>query len=115
MSLGRLIRVSGGDGGGSEPTSPSSWQRLCKGGRRCLPRICNEALPNYRRMAAHRGNKARSLHRHLALKGLARRGKDLYVEVGKQADLVLIDGDPHSGVGAPRKMWAVFQRGRRIR
>ena len=66
-------------------------------------------------MAAHRGNKARSLHRHLALKGLARRGKDLHIEVGKQADLVLIDGDPHSDPGALRNVWAVFQAGRRIR
>ena len=37
------------------------------------------------------------------------------IEVGKQADMVLIDGDPHSDPGALRKVWAVFQGGRRIR
>ena len=37
------------------------------------------------------------------------------IEVGKQADLVLIDGDPHSDPGALRNVWAVFQGGRRIR
>ncbi len=37
------------------------------------------------------------------------------VEVGKRADLILIDGDPHSDPGALRNVWAVFQGGRRIR
>jgi imidazolonepropionase-like amidohydrolase len=37
------------------------------------------------------------------------------IEVGKQADLVLIDGDPHSDPGALRNLWAVFQGGRRVR
>ena len=37
------------------------------------------------------------------------------IEVGKQADMVLIDGDPHSDIGALRNVWAVFQGGRRIR
>ncbi len=37
------------------------------------------------------------------------------IEVGKQADMVLIDGDPHSDPGALRNIWAVFQGGRRIR
>ena len=37
------------------------------------------------------------------------------IEVGKQADIVLIDGDPHSDPGALRNVWAVFQGGRRIR
>ena len=37
------------------------------------------------------------------------------IEVGKQADLVLIDGDPLSDVGALRNVWAVFQGGRRVR
>ena len=37
------------------------------------------------------------------------------IEVGKQADMVLIDGDPHSDPGALRNVWAVFQGGRRIR
>ncbi len=37
------------------------------------------------------------------------------IEVGKQADLVLIDGDPHSDPGALRNVWAVFQGGRRVR
>ena len=37
------------------------------------------------------------------------------IEVGKQADMVLIDGDPHSDPGALRNIWAVFQAGRRIR
>ena len=37
------------------------------------------------------------------------------LEVGKQADMVLIDGDPHSDAGALRNVWAVFQGGRRIR
>ena len=37
------------------------------------------------------------------------------IEVGKQADMVLIDGDPHSDVGALKSIWAVFQGGRRVR
>ena len=37
------------------------------------------------------------------------------LEVGKQADMVLIDGDPHSDSWALRNVWAVFQGGRRIR
>ena len=37
------------------------------------------------------------------------------IEVGKQADLVLIDGDPLSDPAALRNIWAVFQSGRRIR
>ena len=37
------------------------------------------------------------------------------VEVGKQADMVLIDGDPHSDPAALRNVWAVFQGGRRVR
>ena len=37
------------------------------------------------------------------------------IEVGKQADMVLIDGDPHSDIGALRNVWAVFQGGRRVR
>lgn len=37
------------------------------------------------------------------------------IEVGKQADLVLIDGDPYSDPAALRNVWAVFQGGRRIR
>ncbi len=37
------------------------------------------------------------------------------IEVGKQADMVLIDGDPLSDPGALRNIWAVFQSGRRIR
>ena len=37
------------------------------------------------------------------------------IEVGKQADMVLIDGDPHSDPAALRNVWAVFQGGRRIR
>ena len=37
------------------------------------------------------------------------------VEVGKRADLVLIDGDPHSDPAALRNVWAVFQGGRRVR
>ena len=37
------------------------------------------------------------------------------IEVGKQADMVLIDGDPHSDPGALRHVWAVFQGGRRVR
>ena len=37
------------------------------------------------------------------------------IEVGKQADMVLIDGDPHSDIGALKNIWAVFQGGRRVR
>ena len=37
------------------------------------------------------------------------------IEVGKQADMVLIDGDPHSDPGALRNVWAVYQGGRRVR
>ena len=37
------------------------------------------------------------------------------IEVGKQADMVLIDGDPLADPGALRNIWAVFQSGRRIR
>ena len=37
------------------------------------------------------------------------------VEVGKLADLILIDGDPLSDIGAMRNVWAVFQGGRRVR
>ncbi len=37
------------------------------------------------------------------------------IEVGKQADMVLIDGDPHSDIGALKNVWAVFQGGRRVR
>ena len=37
------------------------------------------------------------------------------IEVGKQADMVLIDGDPHSDPGALRNIWAVYQGGRRVR
>ncbi len=37
------------------------------------------------------------------------------VEVGKLADLILIDGDPLSDIAALRNVWAVFQGGRRIR
>ena len=36
------------------------------------------------------------------------------IEVGKQADMVLIDGDPHSDPAALRNVWAVFQGGRRV-
>ena len=37
------------------------------------------------------------------------------VEIGKVADLILVDGDPLSDIGAIRNVWAVFQGGRRIR
>ncbi len=37
------------------------------------------------------------------------------IEVGKQADMVLIDGDPHSDPGALHNVWAVYQGGRRVR
>ena len=36
------------------------------------------------------------------------------IEVGKQADMVLIDGDPHSDPAALRNVWAVFLGGRRV-
>ena len=36
------------------------------------------------------------------------------VEVGKQADLVLIDGDPLSDPAALRNIWAVLQGGKRV-
>ena len=36
------------------------------------------------------------------------------IEVGKQADMVLIDGDPHSDAAALRYVIAVFQGGRRV-
>ena len=36
------------------------------------------------------------------------------LEVGKQADMVLIDGDPHSDPAALRNIWAVFLGGRRV-
>ena len=37
------------------------------------------------------------------------------IEVGKQADMVLIDGDPLTDPAALKNIWAVFQGGRRIR
>ena len=36
------------------------------------------------------------------------------IEVGKQADMLLIDGDPHSDPAALRNVWTVFQGGRRV-
>ena len=36
------------------------------------------------------------------------------IEVGKQADFVLLDGDPLSDPSALRNIWAVFQGGKRI-
>ena len=36
------------------------------------------------------------------------------IEIGKQADMLLIDGDPHSDPGVLRNVWAVFQGGRRV-
>ncbi len=36
------------------------------------------------------------------------------VEVGKRADMVLIDGDPYSDPGALKNVWAVFQEGRHV-
>ena len=36
------------------------------------------------------------------------------IEVGKQADMVLIDGDPLSDPGALRNVWGVFLGGRRV-
>ena len=37
------------------------------------------------------------------------------IEVGKLADLILVDGDPMYDMAALRNIWAVFQGGRRIR
>ena len=37
------------------------------------------------------------------------------IEVGKQADFILVDGDPLSDVRDMRNVWAVYQGGRRIR
>ena len=37
------------------------------------------------------------------------------IEVGKQADFILVDGDPLSDVRDLRNLWAVYQGGRRIR
>ncbi|MCE2404134.1 MAG: amidohydrolase family protein [Dehalococcoidia bacterium] len=58
-----------------------------------------------------------------ALESATREGAELMgiqdlagtIEVGKQADMVLIDGDPLSDIGALRNVWAVFQAGRRVR
>ena len=36
------------------------------------------------------------------------------IEIGKQAEMELLDGDPHSDPAALRNVWAVFQRGRRV-
>jgi imidazolonepropionase-like amidohydrolase len=36
------------------------------------------------------------------------------IEVGKRADMLLIDGDPHSEPAALRNGWAVFLSGRRV-
>ena len=36
------------------------------------------------------------------------------IEVGKRADMVLVDGDPHSDPSALRNVWAVFLGGRRV-
>ena len=36
------------------------------------------------------------------------------LEIGKQADMVLIDGDPLSDIRALRNVWGVYQAGRRI-
>ncbi|MBI4312409.1 MAG: amidohydrolase family protein [Chloroflexi bacterium] len=36
------------------------------------------------------------------------------IEVGKAADLVLIDGDPYADPSALRNVWAVFQAGKRV-
>ena len=36
------------------------------------------------------------------------------IEPGKQADMVLIDGDPHSDPAALRNIWAIFQGGTRV-
>jgi imidazolonepropionase-like amidohydrolase len=37
------------------------------------------------------------------------------IEVGKVADLILVDGDPLAEIGALRNIWAIYQGGRRIR
>jgi len=37
------------------------------------------------------------------------------IEVGKQADFILVDGDPLSDIRDLRNLWAVFQGGRRVR
>jgi imidazolonepropionase-like amidohydrolase len=37
------------------------------------------------------------------------------IEVGKVADLLLIDGDPLSDITALRNVWSVFQAGRRVK
>ena len=37
------------------------------------------------------------------------------LEVGKVADMVLVDGDPYADPGAVRNVWAIFQAGRRVR
>ena len=37
------------------------------------------------------------------------------IQVGKQADLLLLDGDPLEDIGALRNIWAMFLGGRRIR
>ena len=57
-----------------------------------------------------------------ALESATREGADLLgiqdqvgtIEVGKQADMILIDGDPHSDPAALRNIWAVFLGGRRV-
>ena len=36
------------------------------------------------------------------------------IEVGKRADMLLVDGDPHSDPAALRNVWAVFLSGRRV-
>lgn len=36
------------------------------------------------------------------------------IKVGKRADMVLVDGDPHSDPAALRNVWAVFLGGRRV-
>ena len=36
------------------------------------------------------------------------------IEVGKRADMVLIDGDPNSDPSALRNVWSVFLGGRRV-
>ena len=36
------------------------------------------------------------------------------IKVGKRADMVLVDGDPHSDPGFLRNVWAVFQSGHRV-
>lgn len=37
------------------------------------------------------------------------------IEIGKQADFILVDGDPLSDIRDLRNLWAVFQGGRRVR